>query len=136
MPQQTGTRLQNAKQIILAANSGELFALVKTDLTLTIDDRVIHSNVFVAKINAGEILLLNFLLANFCTVGMNHRVILLLDKRIPLLVEGYIWITAIKTVCIPLNAEIFTVGQILKNDNDHIPINESLFGRSSFHKDH
>lgn len=90
MPQQTGTRLQNAKQIILAANSGELFALVKTDLTLTIDDRVIHSNVFVAKINAGEMLLLNFLLANFCTVGMNHRVILLLDKRIPLLVEGYI----------------------------------------------
>lgn len=90
MPQQTETRLQNAKQIILAANSGELFALVKTDLTLTIDDIVIHSNVFVAKINAGEMLLLNFLLANFCTVGMNHRVILLLDKRIPLLVEGYI----------------------------------------------
>lgn len=49
------------KQIILAAISGELFALVKTDLTLTIDDIVIHSNVFVAKINAGEILLLNFL---------------------------------------------------------------------------
>lgn len=134
MPQQTGTRLQNAKQIILAANGDELFALVKTDLTLNIDDIVIHSNVFVAKINAGEMLLLNFLLANFCTVGMNHRVILLLDKRIPLSIEGYIGITAVKTVCIPLNAEIFTVG--IKNDNDHIPINESLFGRSSFHKDH
>lgn len=65
---------------------------------------------------------------------MNHRVILLLDKRIPLSIEGYIGITAVKTVCIPLNAEIFTVG--LKNDNDPIPINESLFGRSSFHKDH
>lgn len=134
MPQQTGTRLQNAKQIILAANGDELFALVKTDLTLNIDDIVIHSNVFVAKINAGKMLLLNFLLANFCTVGMNHRVILLLDKRIPLSVEGYIGITAVKTVCIPLNAEIFTVG--LKNDNDHIPINKSLFGRSSFNKDH
>lgn len=134
MPQQTGTRLQNAKPIILAANGDELFALVKTDLTLNIDDIVIHSNVFVAKINAGEMLLLNFLLANFCTVGINHRVILLLEKRIPLSVEGYIGITAVKTVCITLNAEIFTVG--LKNDNDRIPINESLFGRSSFHKDH
>lgn len=66
------------------------------------------------------------MLANSCSVGLNHKVLLLKIKRIPLLVKGYITcnpITAIKTVSIPSRAELLTVRQVLKDD-------EYLFGRT------
>lgn len=50
------------------------------------------------------------------------------EKRIPLLVEGYIGcnrITAIKTVSIPPGAELLTVGKVLKDDYC-IPMNTYL----------
>lgn len=56
---------------------------------------------------------------------MSHKLLLLKDKRIPVLVEGYIGynrITAIKIVSIPPRAELLTVEQVLKDDN-HIPMN-------------
>lgn len=105
------------RHCILAANGGELFVLGKTDLTLTIDDMVMHSNALVAQINADGILGLDFMLENSCSFDVSHNVLLLKDKRIPLLVEGDIGcnqITSIKTVSIPPRAELLTVGQVLK----------------------
>lgn len=119
--------MQNSKQNILAANGGELFELGKTNLTLTIYDMVFQNNALVAQINADEMLGLGFMLANFCSVDVKHKVLLLKDKRIPLLVGGYIdcnRITTIKTVSIPPRAELLTVGQVL-NDS-RIPTNTSL----------
>lgn len=125
MPQETRPRLQISMQNILAANGGELCVLGKTDLTLTIDDMVIHNDALVAQINADGIVGLDLMLANFCSVDVSHKVLLLKDKRIPLLVEGYIGITAIKTVSIPPRAEILTDGQVLKDDN-RIPTSTCL----------
>lgn len=70
---------------------------------------------------------LDFMLANFCSVDVNHKVLVLKDKRIPLLVESYIdcnRLTTIKTVSIPPRAELLTVGQVL-NDS-RIPTNTCL----------
>lgn len=58
--------------------------------------------------------------ANSCSVDASHQVLLLKDKKIPLLVEGYIGYnrtTSMKTVSIPPRAEILSVGQVLKDDN-------------------
>lgn len=128
IPHETRLALQNSKQNILAANGGKLFVLGKTDLTLTINDMVIHNDALVAQINADGILGLDFMLVNSCSVDVSHKVLLLKDKRIPLLLEGYIGcnrITAIKTVSKPPRAELFTVGQVLKNNN-RIPTNTCL----------
>lgn len=124
---ETRPTLQNSKQNILAANGGELFELGKTNLTLTIYDTVFQNDALVTQINADGMLGLDFMLANFCSVDVNHKVLLLQDKGIPLLVGGYIdcnRITTIKTVSIPSRAELLTVGQVL-NDS-RIPTNTCL----------
>lgn len=74
---------------------------------MTIDDMVIHNGGMVAHMNADGILGLDFMLANSCSVDVSHKILLLKDKRIQLLVEVYIGcnrITAIKTVSIPSRA--------------------------------
>lgn len=89
---------------------------------------VIQNDALVAQINADGILGLDFMLANSCSVDVSHNVLLLKDKRIPLLVEDYIGcnrITSIKTVSIPPRAEILIVGQVLQDDN-RIPTSTCL----------
>lgn len=66
---------------MLAANGDKLFVFGKTDLTLTIDDMVIHNDALVAQINADGILGLDFILANSCSSDVCHEVLLLKDKK-------------------------------------------------------
>lgn len=109
IPYETRATLQNSKQNILAANGGELLELGKTNLTLTIYDMVFQNDALVAQTNADGMQGLDFMLANFCSVDVNHKVLVLKDKKIPLLVESYIdcnRITTIKTVSIPPRAEL------------------------------
>lgn len=50
------------------------------------------------------------MLVNFCLVDVSYKVFLLKDKRILLLVEGYIGIMVIKIVSIFLRVEILIDG--------------------------